>query len=37
MKANALNELAGMQIWENDNEDLKYLHLFIYKDEEFGS
>ena len=36
MKANALSELAGMQQWERDNDELKYLHFFMYKDEEFG-
>lgn len=34
MKANTLLELAGMQSWERDNEEKKYLHWFVYKDEE---
>lgn len=34
MKSNTLLELAGMQTWERDMEDLKYLHWFVYKDEE---
>ena len=34
MKSNTLLELAGMQIWEREDEELKYLHWFVYKDEE---
>lgn len=34
MKANTLLELAGMQSWQREDEDLKYLHWAMYKDEE---
>lgn len=34
MKADSLLELAGMQKWEREIEDMKYLHWFVYKDEE---
>ena len=34
MKANALSELGGLQKWERDIEEEKYLHLFVYKDED---
>jgi hypothetical protein len=34
MKANTLLELAGMKIWEKDLDEMKYLHWFVYKDEE---
>lgn len=34
MRAGTLLELAEMQKWERDNEDMKYLHWFVYKDEE---
>lgn len=34
MKAGSLLELAEMQKWERDQDDMKYLHWFVYKDEE---
>lgn len=34
MKANALCELGGLQKWERQIEEEKYLHWFVYKDED---
>lgn len=34
MKAGTLLELAYMQKWERKIEEYKYLHWFVYKDEE---
>ena len=32
MKANALNELAGLQKWERNIEQEKFMYWFVYKD-----
>ena len=37
MKANTLLELAGMQIWDREIEQMCYLHIFVYRDEEGNS